>query len=61
MEAETSSIRNLEVKKLKPEDILGAAFKIQSQIGKWTKEKLKFWLECRRLNQQGNTKQLLEK
>ena len=61
MERETSSIRNLEVEKLKPEDIPGAVIENESRIGKWTEEKLKFWLKCRRLNQQGNKKQLLEK
>ena len=61
MEAETSSTHNLEVEKLKPEDIPGAVIENESQIGKWTVDKLKFWLKCRRLNQQGNKKQLLEK
>ena len=61
MEVETSSLRNLDVEKLKPEDIPGAVIEIESQFGKWTVEKLKFWLKCRRLNQQGNKKQLLEK
>lgn len=60
MEAETSSIRSLEVEKLKPDNISGAVIKNKSQIGKWTVEKLKFWLKCRRLNQQGNKRQLLE-
>jgi len=60
MEAETSSIRNLEVEKLKPEDIPGVVIENVSQIGKWTVGKLKFWLKCRRLNQQGNKNQLLE-
>jgi len=50
-----------EVEKLKPEDIPAAVIENESQIGKWTVEKLKFWLKCRRLNQQGNKKQLLEK
>ena len=31
------------------------------EVEKWTVEKLKFWLKCRRLNQQGNQKQLLKK
>lgn len=61
MEAETSSIHNLEMEKLKPEDIPSAVIENVSQIGKWTVEKLKFWLKCRRLNQQGNKKQLLGK
>ena len=61
MEAETSSIRSLDMEKLKPEDIPGAVIESESQIGKWTVEKLKFWLKCRRLNQQGNKKQLLKK
>ena len=61
MEAKTSSLRNLDVEKLKPEDIPGAVIENESQIGKWAVEKLKFWLKCRCLNQQGNKKQLLEK
>ena len=61
MEAETSLTRNLEVKKLKPEDIPGAVIDNESQIGKWTVQNLKFCLKCRRLNQQRNKKQLLEK
>ena len=54
MEVETSSICNLEVNKLKPEDIPGEVIQNESQIRKWTVEKLEFWLKCRRLNQQGN-------
>ena len=42
MEAETSLIRNLEVEKLKPEDIPGTVIDNESEIGKWTVEKLKF-------------------
>ena len=61
MEAETSSIHNLEVEKLKPEDIPGAVIENESQIRKWTMEKLKFWLKCTCLNYLGNKKQLLEK
>ncbi|KAK2554852.1 hypothetical protein P5673_023496 [Acropora cervicornis] len=53
--------RHLRLEKLKPEDIPAAVIENESQIGKWTVEKLKFWLKCRRLNQQGNKKQLLEK
>jgi len=49
------------VEKLKPEDIPGAVIENESQIGKWTVERLKFWLKCKGLNQQGNKKQLLEK
>ena len=61
MEAETSSRCNLEVENLKPEDIPGAVIEKESETGKWTVEKLKFWLICRRLNHQGNKKQLLQK
>ena len=61
MEAETSSNHNLELEKLKPEDIPGAVIENESQIGKWTVEKLKLKLKCRCLKQQGNKKQLLEK
>ena len=61
MEAEISSTRILEVKKLKPEDIPDAVIENESQIGKWTVKKLKFWLKRRQLNQQENKKQLLEK
>ena len=61
MEAETSSLRNLDDEKLKPEDIPGAVIENESQIGKWTVEKLKFWLKCRRLNQQGNKKKTVRK
>ena len=61
MEAETSSIRNLDTEKLKPEDFPGAVIENESQIGKWIVEKLGFRLKCRRLNEQGNKKQLLEK
>ena len=57
MEAETSWICNLEVKKLKPEDNPGAVIENESEIRKWTVKKLKFWLKCRRLNKQGNKKQ----
>ena len=37
--------------KVEPEDIAGAVVENESQIAKWTVEKLKFWLECRHLNQ----------
>lgn len=40
MEAETSSIWNLEVDKLKAEDIPGAVIENESQIRKWTVENL---------------------
>ena len=39
MEAETSMICNLDVEKLKPEDIPSAVIENESQIGKWTVEK----------------------
>ena len=57
MEAEASSICNLEVKKLKPEDIPVAVIENESLIGKWTVGALKFWLKYRCLNQHGNKKQ----
>ena len=31
------------------------------QIGKLTVSQLKFWLKCRRINQSGNKKELLER
>ena len=61
MEAEASLLCNLEEEKLKPQDIPGAVIEKESKTGKCTVEKLKFWLKCRRLNQQGNKNQLLEK
>ncbi|KAL9980086.1 hypothetical protein ACROYT_G008629 [Oculina patagonica] len=61
MEGEKVSNSNLELEKLKPQDIPGALIESESEIGKWTVDKLKFWLKCRRLNQQGNKKQLVEK
>ena len=39
VEVETSSICNLEVNKLKPEDIPGEVIKNESQIRKWTVKK----------------------
>ena len=45
----------------KGQDIPGAVIENESQIGKWTVEKLKFWLKCRCITQEGNKKQLLEK
>ena len=39
VEVETSSICNLEVNKLKPEDIPGEVIQNESQIRKWTVEK----------------------
>ena len=43
---------------LSPEDIPGAS---SEQIGKLTVSQLKFWLKCRRINQSGNKKELLER
>ena len=45
---------------LPPEDIPGASFSSE-QIGKLTVSQLKFWLKCRRINQSGNKKELLER
>lgn len=53
MEAETSLICNLAVEKLRPEGILGAFIEKESETGKWTMKKVRFWLKRRRLNLQG--------
>ena len=45
---------------LSPEDIPGARVS-EEQIGKLTVSQLKFWLKCRRINQSGNKKELLER
>ena len=45
---------------LSPEDIPGASVSAE-QIGKLTVSQLKFWLKCRRINQSGNKKELLER
>lgn len=45
---------------LSPEDIPGASVAAE-QIGKLTVSQLKFWLKCRRINQSGNKKELLER
>ena len=45
---------------LSPENILGASISAE-QIGKLTVSQLKFWLKCRRINQSGNKKELLER
>lgn len=58
--AETTS-SDLAAVKLTPEDIPGASVENENEVGKWTVERLKFWLKCRRLNQQGKKKDLLEK
>ena len=42
--------------KLSPEDIPGSMVDDESTVAKWTVDKLKFWLKCRRLNQQGSKK-----
>ena len=45
---------------LSPEDVPGASVSAE-QIGKLTVSQLKFWLKCRRINQSGNKKELLER
>ena len=45
---------------LTPEDIAGASF-IEEEIEKLPVAQLKFWLKCRRINQSGNKKELLER
>jgi len=45
---------------LSPEDIPGVSVTAE-QIGKLTVGQLKFWLKCRRINQSGNKKELLER
>ena len=45
---------------LSPEDIPGASVSAE-QMGKLTVSQLKFWLKCRRINQSGNKKELLER
>ena len=45
---------------LTPEDIPCASFS-KEEIGKLTVAYLKFWLKCRRINQNGNKKTLLER
>ena len=42
------------------EDIPGASFS-EEEIEKLTVAQLKFWLKCRRINQDGNKKELLER
>ena len=44
---------------LTPEDIPGARV-IEEGIEKLTVAQLKFWFNCRRVNQNGNKKELLE-
>ena len=45
---------------LSPEDIPGASVSAEHK-GKLTVSQLKFWLKCRRINQSGNKKELLER
>ena len=45
---------------LTPEDIPGANFS-EEEIGKLTVAYVKLWLKCRRINQNGNKKTLLER
>ena len=47
--------------KLYPEDIPGSNIEDENKVAEWTVEKLKFWLKCRRLNQQGKKKDLVAK
>ena len=42
MEAEASSLCNLEVEKLTPEDIPGAVIEKESETGRWTVKNLTF-------------------
>ena len=42
------------------EDILGASFS-EEEIEKLTVAQVKFWLKCRRINQNGNKKELLQR
>ena len=46
---------------LTPEDIPCSSVKNGEEISKWTIPQLKFWLKCRRLNQQGLKKDRVEK
>ena len=46
---------------LTPEDIPCSSVENVENLGKWTVPQLKFWLKCRRLNQQGSEKDLVEK
>ena len=42
------------------DDIPGVSFS-EEEIGKLTIDQLKFWVKCRRINQNGNKKDLLER
>ena len=44
-----------------PDDIPCALVGNSEDVGKWTVPQLKFWLKCRRLNQQGLKKDLVKK
>ena len=46
---------------LTPDDIPCASVGNSEDLGKWTIPQLEFWLKCRRLNQQGLKKDLVEK
>ena len=46
---------------LTPDDIPCASVGNSEVVGKWTIPQLNFWLKCRRLNQQGLKKDLVEK
>ena len=59
--AEETTSSDLQPVKLTQEDIPGAFIENEGEVGKWTVDKPKFWLKCRRLNQQGNKKALLAK
>ena len=47
--------------KLYPKDIPHSNNEDENRVAKWTVEKLKFWLKCWRLNQQGKKKDLVAK
>ena len=46
---------------LTPNDIPCSSVEIVGNISKWTIPQLKFWLKCRKPNQQGSKKDLVEK
>ena len=46
---------------LTPDDIPCLLVGNSEDVGKWTIPQLKFWLRCRKLNQQGLKKDLVEK
>ena len=46
---------------LTPDDIPCSSVGNSEDVGKWTIPQLKFWLKCRKLNQQELKKDLVEK